>query len=714
MRTSAQVVDFGLAAIAREVARLPQHWSFIPVGGNKAPQYSGWQHSRFTAADFDKAVATGVFEEATCKAGEPDEYWLPANRVKAAGVLCGEPSGGLLFFDHDGHSGDAKILELSGQATIAEAMPRTAVVTSGRKGRYQAIYQVPEHFWSGIETTKIGTKFETKPSGQSVAVEGIEFRWTGAQSVVAGVHPETGGYKWYYHPSDTPIAEAPLWMLEAMLSEPEAENLPKSWTEFDKTFSLPCEHRVNLIAACAPKTRRVLEQGAIDKGRNDTGAQLARDLLGTASYLDSIGQSYYGDPKQLFQEWCDRFGLTQDKPKGQPKTIWSKAEKDRPSPSLNPIHIEGCLKSWVWKNVLTDQGVTPPESGRTLPASSQSAEPEITETELTADDLKDAVAKYADIKDPFERHMFARGVKSDFRVTNTDLSNLSRALTPPATTGVEALESILRGTLTEIERRAAGGQLPVIKTGFVDLDRMLIGLKKKHLIILGGRAAMGKTAMSVALSLNAAAQGKRVLFVSLEMTKQEISERMLANIASIDSRCLQTGKLSDDKWDDLGRAIAHLSGLPIEIDDTPRMPVGQIEELTIKYGADIVFVDHALKVDAPGRDDRERVVYTSGFLKDMAKRTDSAVVLLSQINREVQKQGNKRPSMADLKQSGSLEEDADLVLLMYRDEVYNAETPDKGVMEIILGKHRNGPTGTVRLLFEPEFTRFRNLASRIG
>ncbi|NEQ51275.1 MAG: hypothetical protein F6K11_14240 [Leptolyngbya sp. SIO3F4] len=713
MSTSAQVVDFGLAAIAREVARLPKHWAFIPVGGNKAPQYSGWQHSRFTTADFDKAVATGVFEDATCKAGEPDEYWLPASRVKAAGVLCGEPSGGLLFFDHDGYSGDAKILELSGQSTIANAMPRTAAVTSGRKGRYQAIYQVAEKFWSDIETTKIGTKFETKPSGQVVAVEGIEFRWTGAQSVVVGVHPETGGYRWYYHPADIPIAEAPLWMIEAMLSEPQSEDSPQNWTEFDKTFSLPCDYRVSLLVACAPKTRKAIEQGATDKGRNDTGAQIARDLLGTANYLDSIGQMYEGDPRRLFQHWCDCYGLTQDKPRGQPNTIWTKAEKDRPSPSLNPTQIEGCLKSWVWKNAIDSHtNAEKAQQQAKITSSESSSSPE---GALTADDLRVAIAKYSEIKDPFERHMFARQIKSDFRASNADLSNLSRALKPLATTGAEGLDSILRETFNEIEQRADGKPLPVIQTGFLDLDRKLIGFKKKHLIILGGRSAMGKTAMAVALSLSAARQNKRVLFISLEMTKQEISERMISNLSSVNSRNIQTGEIPKDKWDALGIAISKLSRLQVVIDDTPRLPVIDIEELALEHKADIVFVDHALKLDAPGRDDRERVVYITGFLKDMAKRINTPVILLSQINREVQKQSNKRPSMADLKQSGSLEEDADVILLMYREEYYEPDTTtDRGVAEVIIGKHRNGPVGTVKLLFEPEYSRFRNLATRIG
>lgn len=718
MNNSAQVVDFGVASIAREVAKLPGHWAFIPVGGKKAPQYTDWQKSRFQASDFDNAAATGEFSGAVCKAGEPNAYTLPARYVKAAGVLCGEPSGGLLFFDHDGLSGDPKILELSGCNEISEAMPKTAVVTSGRQGRYQAIYQVPKTFWTGITTTKIGTKFESrvnKRTGneESVAVEGIEFRWTGAQSVVVGSHPETDGYRWIYHPSEIPIAEAPTWMLEAMLTEGSEESSKStSWADFDRAFSLPCDTTVDLLAACSPKTRQILETGQSDRGRNDTGAMIARDLIGAAAYLNGIGQRYTGDPKALFDGWCLSTGLDKDQPKGQPRTIWTKAEKDRPSPSLNPTMIEGCLKSWVWKS--TEQARSGGQQAQ-QGASIHSQVPEVVEgEELTAEDLRRAVAEYAEIKDVFERHMAAKQIKADFRATNSDLSNLSRALTPSATTGAEQIDDIVGGALAEIRRRAEGGALPVVSSGFVDLDQKIIGFKNKHLIVLGGRAAMGKTAMAVALSLNAGLQGKRVLFISLEMTKEEISERLLANLASIDSRDLQTGNIPKSKWNDLEKAAEVLRGLQIVVDDTPRLPVIDIEALAIKNRSEIVFVDHALKLDAPGRDDRERVVFISGFLKDMAKRIDAPVVLLSQINRDVQTRSDKRPSISDLKQSGSLEEDADLILLMYREDYYDEQSPDKGISEVIVGKHRNGAVGTVKLLFEPEYTRFRNLATGRG
>ncbi|NEZ61515.1 hypothetical protein D0962_01780 [Leptolyngbyaceae cyanobacterium CCMR0082] len=352
--TATKVVDFGIATIIKEVQRLPKEWALIPVGGKKAPLYSGWQQSGFKAGDFEKAATSNVFEGAICKADKPDAFTLPSKWVRAAGVLCGEPSGGLLFLDHDGLTADAKILELSGCETIKQALPRTPVVKSGRLNRYQAIYKIGKDFWPGIETKKFGTKFETKvdENGEEkqVPVEMLELRWTGAQSVVVGTHPETDGYYWHYHPEETPIADAPMWIIEAMLTDGNSTDTPQNWPDFDKSFSLPCDQRPPLLVACSKKTRDAIESHKYSEGRNDTGAAIARDLLGTAKYLDSVGQQYDGDPRAIFFGWCDDVGLTQDQPKGQPKTIWKSAEKNRPSPSLNPDMIEGCIKAWAWKN----------------------------------------------------------------------------------------------------------------------------------------------------------------------------------------------------------------------------------------------------------------------------------------------------------------------------------------------------------------------------
>ena len=138
----ANVVDFGIATIAKEVQRLPKDWVLIPINGKKIPPYGKWEDSRFKAEDFEKAVVSNVCEGARCKVGGPNEFTLPSKWVKAAGVLCGIPSGGLLFLDHDGSTADTKILELSGCSSVKEALPKTALVTSGRPHRYQAIYRI--------------------------------------------------------------------------------------------------------------------------------------------------------------------------------------------------------------------------------------------------------------------------------------------------------------------------------------------------------------------------------------------------------------------------------------------------------------------------------------------------------------------------------------------------------------------------------------------
>ena len=176
-----------------------------------------------------------------------------------------------------------------------------------------------------------------------------------------------------------------------MLTDEEPTEAPQSWPEFDKSFSLPCDSRVPLLTACSKKTREAVESHKYSEGRNDTGAAIARDLIGTAKYLDSVGQQYDGDPRTIFFGWCDEVGLTQDQPKGQPKSIWKSAEKNRPSPSLNPEMVEGCIKAWAWKNKPTQGELNLSDAAAATPRQSPAANTE----ELEAPDY-DAVLDIVD------------------------------------------------------------------------------------------------------------------------------------------------------------------------------------------------------------------------------------------------------------------------------------------------------------------------------
>ncbi|MEP0921217.1 DUF3987 domain-containing protein [Leptolyngbya sp. ST-U4] len=196
------------------VKTLPEAWALVAVGANKAPLGKGWTKLPLTQADFEKAVQTGEFESLLVQPKEREAFHPPVAWWSAVGVLCGTPSGGLLFVDHDGASCDPLIEELSGQS-VTEALPKTVAVTSGREGRYQMIYKVPEQFWGVLSNRKIftGTK------GEDGKPEQLEFRWDGSQSVMAGYHPTTGSYRWLsgQSPQECEVAEAPKWMIEKML-----------------------------------------------------------------------------------------------------------------------------------------------------------------------------------------------------------------------------------------------------------------------------------------------------------------------------------------------------------------------------------------------------------------------------------------------------------------------------------------------------------------
>jgi len=324
----ASQVSTNTPRLIEALMQLPQDWALTPTDGGKRPYLKNWQVSPLGKERLAQEIRQGD--------------------CKAIGVLCGSPSGGLLFFDHDGPSADSLIRRLSGME-LAQACPPTVGVTSGRPGRYQLIYRVPQQYWKGIATKKN----PTGTVGNDGKPEQIEFRWDGCQSVVTGRHPVTGGYRWLpgQAPWEIEIAEAPLWMIEQMLTETStASDSPTSWQEFDRSFRLPIPESIPLLEAISKETRAALE-GNYHKGRNDTGAAIARDLLGTATHLESIGQGFEGDPEAIFFEWCCRVGLDRDKPAKQPEALWRSALKDNPGPSRSPEAIEGCIKAWKWRQI---------------------------------------------------------------------------------------------------------------------------------------------------------------------------------------------------------------------------------------------------------------------------------------------------------------------------------------------------------------------------
>lgn len=283
-----------------------------------------------------------------------------------------------------------------------------------------------------------------------------------------------------------------------------------------------------------------------------------------------------------------------------------------------------------------------------------------------------------------------------------------------------SIENTLVHTFHEIELRNEDQDLPGLLTNFYDLDAMTGGLQRSDLIIIAGRPSMGKTAVSLNIAHQIAANYRLPVAVfSLEMSKEQLVQRLLASEAGIESHRLRAGRISQNEWEPLSHAIGMLSELPIFIDDTANLTVTEMRSksrrLMAERGGEIglIVLDYLQLMEGSGSDNRvQELSRITRSLKGLARELNVPVIALSQLSRGVEARNNKRPMLSDLRESGSIEQDADIVLMVYRDEYYFPDSPDRGVTELIITKHRNGPTGVIKLLFDPQYTRFRNMAIR--
>ena len=261
-----------------------------------------------------------------------------------------------------------------------------------------------------------------------------------------------------------------------------------------------------------------------------------------------------------------------------------------------------------------------------------------------------------------------------------------------------------------------GDEMTGLATGFVDLDHMTNGLQPSSLVIIAGRPAMGKTSFAINIAQNAAEKGKTIAVFSLEMSSTQLVQRMISFEAEIPGQKLSSGNFDPSDWERLAAIGDSLSKKKIYIDDTSSIPIMEIRAKRRRMasnkdtGLDLIIIDYLQLMENKRVEKREeQIADISRNLKGLAKELNIPVIALSQLNRAVESRSDKRPLPSDLRESGAIEQDADLILFIYRDEVYHENTPDKGIAEIIVAKHRTGPTGVVRLAFQKEFTRFRNL-----
>ena len=289
------------------------------------------------------------------------------------------------------------------------------------------------------------------------------------------------------------------------------------------------------------------------------------------------------------------------------------------------------------------------------------------------------------------------------------------------TAGYAVMKDILVESFAELERLYnQKGNVTGVSTGFYDLDNVTAGLHNSDLIIVAARPAMGKSAFAINLAANAAVKsGVPAVIFNLEMSKEQVGNRILCSEALVDSNNIRTGQIEDEDWMKLAQTLGRISDAPIYIDDTPGISAMEIRakcrKLKLEKNIGLIVIDYLQLISGSGKKNASReqeISEISRSLKILAKELNVPVIALSQLSRTAEKRDDKRPMLSDLRESGAIEQDADIVMFLYRDDYYNPDTEKKNVAEVILAKHRGGSTGTVELAWLPSYTKFANLERR--
>ena len=283
--------------------------------------------------------------------------------------------------------------------------------------------------------------------------------------------------------------------------------------------------------------------------------------------------------------------------------------------------------------------------------------------------------------------------------------------------GFTSLKDILPKTIDRLDMLShSQSEITGVSTGFTEMDKMTAGLQRGELIIIAGRPSMGKSTLAVNIAENAAI-GHQIPagIFSMEMSAEQLSFRMLSSIGRVSQTRLRNGQLAEEDWPRVHSAVSMMSNAPIYIDDggalTPTEVRSRARRLKREHGLGLIVVDYLQLMSVAGSVENRATELSeiSRSLKALAKELDVPVIALSQLNRSVEQRNDKKPVMSDLRESGAIEQDADLIVFIYREEVYDRDTPRKGIADIIIGKQRNGPVGEFRLTFLGEFTKFENL-----
>jgi replicative DNA helicase len=315
-------------------------------------------------------------------------------------------------------------------------------------------------------------------------------------------------------------------------------------------------------------------------------------------------------------------------------------------------------------------------------------------------------------------------VRPDGRTSREVLETAERRIFAIAENGARGRQNIvpvraaIKGSFEILQQRyESKGAVTGVSTGYTELDEATAGLQPGNLIVVAGRPSMGKTALSLNIAEHTALVARRpVLVFTMEMSNFELGFRLISSVGRIDSQRLRTGNLDDDDWPRVSHAITRLAEAKLFMDETPALSPTELRSRARRFareqGVALIVIDYLQLMTGEGAQEN-RATELSGITRDLkalAKELNVPVMALSQLNRNVESRTDKRPVMSDLRESGSIEQDADVILMLYRDEYYDPNSADKGVAEVIIGKQHNGPTGTVRLAFQGRYTRFDNLA----
>jgi len=283
--------------------------------------------------------------------------------------------------------------------------------------------------------------------------------------------------------------------------------------------------------------------------------------------------------------------------------------------------------------------------------------------------------------------------------------------------GFVKLKDIVKTTLDRIDMLSQQeGMLTGIATGFTDLDVQTVGLQRSDLVIVAGRPSMGKTSFAMNIAEHVAVKEQLPVAVfSMEMSNEQLAMRLISSLAEVNLQSVRTGNLTDDDWPKIIKAVSQLSEAPLFIDETPALSPTELRSRARRLAREkgqlgLIVVDYLQLMQIPGNKENRvnEVSEIARSLKSLAKEVNVPVMALSQLNRSLEQRTNKHPVMSDLRESGEIEQSADLIIFIYRDEVYNEDSADKGIAEIIIGKQRNGPIGIVRLAFQGSVTQFKN------